>query len=113
MNKKKSQTIRIIETYITVIVLLTALTLIFSGISISKINTDYMETGVKAGKIVAERENTEISLTTHNGITLSAENNLNIMNNILSFLPPPINTSYLIFQEISKNVFTKPQNTTK
>lgn len=113
MNKKKSQTIRIIETYITVIVLLTALTLIFSGISISKINTDYMETGVKAGKIVAERKSTEISLTTHNGITLSAENNLNIMNNILSFLPPPINTSYLIFQEISKNVFTKPQNTTK
>lgn len=111
MNKNKSQTMRIIETYITVTVLIIAFILIISGISISKINTDYMETGVRSGKIVAERVNSEISLVTYEGIEITPESNTANINKILSFLPPPINTSFYILKEISDNISDKQKAT--
>lgn len=104
MYRSKSQTRRIIDTYVTVIILVISITLILSGIVISKINTDYLENGIRAGKIVAERENTQISIINHNGVKL--ENNnflyLNVIDRTLPFLPPPVNTSYLLVQEIQK-----------
>ena len=101
MQKDKTQTRRIIETYFTLVVLVTAVTLVMSGIAISKINTDYMETGVRAGKIVAERENTQISVTTHEGIRLEPNNEyLAVADKVLTFLPPPVNTTYLVVKEI-------------
>lgn len=103
MQKDKTQTRRIIEAYVTVVVLVTAVTLVFSGIAISKINTDYMETGVRAGKIVAERENMQISVTTHEGIKLTPSRNyLDVADKVLTFLPPPVNTTYLTVKEIAE-----------
>lgn len=107
MSKEKTQIRRIIETYVTVIVLVISAILILSGIAISKINTDYMETGVRAGKIVAERENTEISIITHDGIEIKPENDINTINKFLTLLPPPINTTFLIYNEITENFPTK------
>lgn len=108
MQKDKTQTRRIIETYVTVVVLITAATLVMTGIAISKINTDYMQTGVRAGKIVAERESTQISVTTHEGITLTPKRDyLAVADKILTFLPPPVNTTYLMVKEIAEMVQDK------
>ncbi len=76
--------------------------MVASGIAVSKINTDYLETGVQAGKIVAERQAQQISLTTHDGLTLTGESDPEFFKKILPFLPPPINTGYYIFEEIEK-----------
>ena len=101
MKTEKTQTRKIIETYITVVVLITAMMLVISGIAISKINTDYMESGVRAGKIVAERQSQQISLTTHEGIELKTQTDyLASADRVLTYLPPPVNTTYLIAKEI-------------
>ncbi len=105
MKAEKTQTRKLIEAYITAVVLITAVMLVLSGIAISKINTDYMETGVRAGKIVAERQSQQISLTTHEGIELKAQTDyLPVADKILTYLPPPVNTTYLIAKEIVQMV---------
>ncbi|MBR3836436.1 MAG: hypothetical protein IKJ69_06610 [Clostridia bacterium] len=101
MSKEKTQLQRIFDVYVTVIVLITAVMLVVCGVAISKVNTDYMQTGIRAGKIVAERENMQISVTTHEGIELKADKNyLEIADKVLSFLPPPVNTTYLMTKEL-------------
>ena len=101
MLRYKTQTRRIVEAYITAVVLVTAVTLVMTGIAISKINTDYMQTGVRAGKIVAEGESEQISVTTHEGITITPKSDyLAVADKVLTFLPPPVNTTYLIVREI-------------
>ena len=101
MYKEKSQTRRLIDAYITTVAIVTAATLVMTGVAISKINTDYMQTGERAGRIVAERQNEQISLTTHEGITIAPESDyLAVADKILTFLPPPVNTTYLMIKEV-------------
>ena len=101
MKKEKNQTQRIIDSFITSIILIFSFTLVGCGVAVSKINTDYMETGVRAGKIVAERESQQISVTTHDGIELRTQTNyLDVVDKILTYLPPPVNTTYLVAKEI-------------
>lgn len=108
MQKDKPQARRIIDAYVTIVVLVTAFTLVMTGIAISKINTDYMQTGVRAGRIVAERESMQISITTHDGIELQPKKSyLEIADKVLTFLPPPVNTTYLIAKEIVELVNEK------
>ena len=99
--KEKSQMRRLIDAYIATVAIVTAATLVMTGVAISKINTDYMQTGERAGRIVAERENAQISLTTHEGITIAPEGDyLAVADKILTFLPPPVNTTYLMIKEV-------------
>jgi hypothetical protein len=108
MKTAKTQTRKIIETYITVVVFITAMMLVLSGIAVSKINTDYMESGVRAGKIVAERQSQQISLTTHEGIELNTQTDyLPVIDKVLTFLPPPVNTTYLIAKEVYEMINRK------
>lgn len=102
MKNEKTQTKRILDGFITSVILIFSITLITSGIAISKINTDYTETGMQAGKIVAERQAQQISVTTHDGLTLKGENNPEAFRKIINLLPPPINTTYMILEEIEK-----------
>lgn len=105
MYKEKTQVRRIVNVYMTLVIIITAVTLVMSGIAISKINTDYMESGVRAGKIVAERESTQISVTTHEGILLTPKHDyLTVIDKVLTFLPPPVNTTYLMAKEIMELV---------
>jgi hypothetical protein len=107
MQKEKKQTVRILDSFVTVIVVLVAATLVASGIAISKVNTEYMTTGVKAAKIVAERDNEEISISMSDKLILSEHDNFSIGDKILSLLPPPINTAYLAVKEIKSAVLEK------
>lgn len=100
--KYKSQTVRILGCFLTVVVMISSIMLLMSGIAISKMNTDYMETGVRAGKIVAERESRQISLTTHKGLKLSPVADNDYLDKILTYMPVPINTTYLIVKNISE-----------
>ena len=103
MKKEKNQTQRIIDSFITAVILIFSFTLVGCGVAISKINTDYMETGVRAGKIVAERESQQISVTMHDGIQLKTQTDyLQIADKILTYLPPPVNTTYLVAKEIGQ-----------
>lgn len=113
VNREKTQTQRIFDAYITVVVLITAAMLVVCGVAISKVNTDYMQSGVRAGKIVAERENMQISVTTHEGIELTTDQKyIEAIDKVLTFLPPPINTTYLTVTEyfdnrVEKDTFSK------
>ncbi|MBP3443073.1 MAG: hypothetical protein J6L62_09755 [Clostridia bacterium] len=100
MKTKKNQTQRILDGFVTSVILIVAVTLVASGIAISKINTDYMETGVRAGKIVAERKAQQISITTHDGLTLTSETNPGMITDYLAYLPPPVNTTYILIEDI-------------
>ncbi len=97
--KEKTQTMRILESFLTAVIVISAVTLVASGVAISKVNTDYMESGIRAAKIVAERESMQISVTTHKGLLLSPQKALPI-DTILKFLPPPVNTTYFIAEEL-------------
>ena len=102
MKKQKTQMQRIIDCFVTSIIIIVAAILISSGIAISKINTDYLESGVRAGKIVAERKAQQISVTTHEGITLSGETNPEKYTKILAYLPPPVNTAYMLVENVTE-----------
>jgi len=107
MNRNKSQTVRILDGFVTAVVVITSVTLIASGICISKVNTEYLETGIRAAKIVAERESREIFLTENESISLTPDKNYYALaDRVLSFLPPPINTVYLTAKEI-KNALSE------
>lgn len=116
MKYQKTQMQRIFSGFVTCVILILGATLVASGIAVSKINTDYLETGIEAGKIVAERKAQRISLTTHDGLTLTGESDPENLKKILPFLPSPLNTGYYIFEEIDKmlaeeinDVATKPK----
>ncbi len=100
MKMQKSQAQRILDCFVTSVILIVAVTLVSSGIAISKINTDYMETGVRAGKIVAERKAQQISVTTHDGLTLTSEADPGMITDYLAYLPPPVNTTYFLIEDI-------------
>lgn len=100
MKKEKSQTMHILDGFVTAAVIITSATLVASGVCVSRINTEYLETGVRAAKIVAERENRQIFLTENESIKLPSDKDFyKISDRILTFLPPPINTVYLTVKE--------------
>lgn len=102
MKYEKTQAQKVFDSFLTCVILILGLTVVASGIAVSKINTDYLETGVKSGKIIAERQAQQISLTTHDGLTLTSESDPDFFKKIFSFLPPPINTGYYIYNEFQK-----------
>ena len=51
--KYKTQFSRITDTFIGVTAVILAAVLVVSGMAVTKINTEYMETGIKTAKIVA------------------------------------------------------------
>ena len=105
MKKNKSQTMRILDGFVTAVVVVTSVTLVASGVCISRINTEYLETGVRAAKIVAERESRQIFLTENESIKLTPDKNYyKIADKVLTFLPPPINTVYLTAKEIKREI---------
>lgn len=99
MKKEKSQTLRIIDGFVTATVIAISATLVASGVSISRINTEYLETGVRAAKIVAARESKEIFLSESDAISLSLTENGFDVGKVIQLLPPPINTVYLTIKE--------------
>lgn len=99
MKKEKNQTAKIIDGFVTAVVVITAATLIASGISISRINTEYLETGVRAAKIVAERDSRQIFMSDSEAVIFSADNKYEKAEKILAFMPPPVNTIYLTIKE--------------
>lgn len=105
MKSDKTQISKILDGFVTTVVILTAATLVASGIAISKINTEYMTTGIKAAKIVAEHENKEISVSLDDNIIITREKDFLAVDKILSLLPPPINTGYMIVREIKDSIF--------
>lgn len=102
MQKNKFQSIKITEAFITAVVVAVSVTLVASGIAISKINTEYMTSGIRAAKIVAERDNQEIFISM-NDKKFSADGN-DLSKKIefaLSVMPAPVNTGYFIYNEIN------------
>lgn len=98
--KYKSQMRRINEFYIGFIVVIISAMLVMSGVAVSKINTEYMDTGVKAARIVAERENEEI-LVSMNGRKFSAPRQMSeYLQTAARLLPAPLNGIYFFFDEI-------------
>ena len=112
MKQEKTQTQRILDVFVTSVILIVGITLVTSGIAVSKINTDYLESGVATGKIIAERDAQQISLTTHDGLKLTSEQNPETIKKVLTFLPPPINTTYMIAEEI-KEIIAEYQKSDK
>ncbi len=110
MKREKTQTQRILDVFVTSVILIVGITLVTSGIAVSKINTDYLESGVATGKIIAEREARQISLTTHDGLKLTSEQNPETIKKVLTFLPPPINTTYMIVEEIKEIIAKYPNS---
>lgn len=101
MKKYKTQLSKIIETFIGVTAVITAAVLVASGIAVSKINTEYMETGIKTAKIVAERENEEIFFSL-NGRKFSARPDVSEKLRTAAYLlPAPLNAVYYFGEEIS------------
>ena len=105
MKKERTQTMKIIDAFVTTVILITAATLVASGIAVSRMNTEYLETGVKSAKIVAERDSRQIFVTDSESITLAPQRDFSFIDKILSFLPPPINTVYLTVKEFREAVF--------
>lgn len=108
MKNYKTQFSRITDTFISVTAVITAAILIASGLAVTKINTEYMETGVKTAKIVAERENEEIFISM-NGKKFSTQKNMEkIFDTVLYFLPAPVNALIYIGKEtqlLLKDIF--------
>ena len=101
MKSYKTQFARITDAFIGVTAIITAVTLVASGIAVSTINTEYMATGIKTAKIVAERENEEIFFSL-GGKKFSSPKN--IKGNFKTFgylLPAPLNAVYYIYEKVT------------
>ena len=103
MKKEKTQTMRILDGFVTAVIIITAATLVAAGVSISRMNTEYLETGVRAAKIVAERDSRQIFLSGSEPLQLSSDEGFKIADKVMSLLPPPINTVYLTVKEFKNS----------
>lgn len=104
MKSYKTQFARITDTFIGVTAVITAVTLVASGIAVSKINTEYMATGVKTAKIVAERENEEIFFSLGEKKFSSPQNIKDNIKTIGYILPAPLNTVYYIYEKVTEEI---------
>mgnify|MGYP004496371395 FL=1 len=104
MKSYKTQFARISDAFIGVTAVITAVTLVASGIAVSKINTEYMATGVKTAKIVAERENEEIFFSLGEKKFSSPKRINDNIKTIGYLLPAPLNAVYYIFEKVSERV---------
>ncbi len=104
MKSYKTQLSKITDTFIGVTAVITAVMLVASGIAVSKINTEYMATGVKTAKIVAERENEEIFFTLGERKFSSPKNLKTDVQTIGYLLPAPLNAVYYIYEKASERV---------
>lgn len=101
MENFRTQLRGIIEKFIGVTVIILAITLVASGFAVTKINTDYMETGVRTAKIIAERENEEIFFSL-NGRKFSPSQKLGDKLETASyFMPAPLNALVYVGREIT------------
>lgn len=104
MKSYKTQFARISDAFIGVTAVITAVTLVASGIAVSKINTEYMATGVKTAKIVAERENEEIFFSLGEKRFSSPKRINDNIKTIGYLLPAPLNAVYYIYEKVSERV---------
>ena len=104
MKSYKTQYARISDAFIGVTAVITAVTLVASGIAVSKINTEYMATGVKTAKIVAERENEEIFFSLGEKKFSSPKRINDNIKTIGYLLPAPLNAVYYIYEKVSERV---------
>ena len=102
MKSYKSQFMRITDVFIGLTVIITAVTLVASGLAVTRINTEYMETGVRAVKIVAERENEEIFFSMNEKKFSTPENLGQRLKKASYFLPVPLNTVIYFIDKISE-----------
>ena len=100
MKSYKTQFARITDAFIGVTAIITAVTLVASGIAVSKINTEYMATGIKTAKIVAEREN-EIFFSLGGKKFSSPKNIKENFKTIGYLLPAPLNAVYYIYEKVT------------
>lgn len=101
MKSYKTQFARITDAFIGVTAIITAVTLVASGIAVSKINTEYMATGIKTAKIVAERENEEIFFSLGEKKFSSPKNIRDDIEIIGYLLPAPLNAVYYIYKKVT------------
>ena len=101
MKSYKTQFARITDAFIGVTAIITAVTLVASGIAVSKINTEYMATGIKTAKIVAERENEEIFFSLGGKKFYSPKNIKENFKTIGYLLPAPLNAVYYIYEKVT------------
>lgn len=104
MKSYKTQFARISDAFIDVTAVIMAVTLVASGIAVSKINTEYMATGVKTAKIVAERENEEIFFSLGEKKFSSPKRINDNIKTIGYLLPAPLNAVYYIYEKVSERV---------
>lgn len=104
MKSYKTQFTRISDAFIGVTAVIMAVTLVASGIAVSKINTEYMATGVKTAKIVAERENEEIFFSLGEKKFSSPKRINDNIKTIGYLLPAPLNAVYYIYEKVSERV---------
>ncbi|MCI6928178.1 MAG: hypothetical protein SOW51_06440 [Oscillospiraceae bacterium] len=104
MKSYKTQFARISDAFIGVTAVIMAATLVASGIAVSKINTEYMATGVKTAKIVAERENEEIFFSLGEKKFSSPKRINDNIKTIGYLLPAPLNAVYYIYEKVSERV---------
>lgn len=100
MKSYKTQFARITDAFIGVTAVITAATLVASGIAVSKINTEYMATGIKTAKIVAERDNEEIFFSLGEKKLSAPRNIKSDIKTIGYLLPAPLNAAYYIYEKI-------------
>lgn len=101
MKRFKPQTRRIYEAFISLTVIIISVMLVASGLAVSKINTEYMESGVKAAKIIAQRENEEIFVSL-NGRKFAPPQDIDeYLKTAAMFLPAPLNVVYYFCDGIS------------
>ena len=99
MQKYKSRYMRIAELFIAVTVVISSAMLVASGIAVAKVNSEYMETGVRAAKIIAVRSSEQISVSLSDKLMYEGDGG-GLADKILTLLPPPVNTVYISVREL-------------
>lgn len=102
MKKYKSQFMRITDVFVGLTVIITAATLVASGLAVTRINTEYMETGVRAVKLVAERENEEIFFSLNEKKFSAPEKLGQGLEKAVYLLPAPLNTVVYFIDKINE-----------
>ena len=105
--KYKTQFSRITDTFIGVTAVILAAVLVVSGMAVTKINTEYMETGIKTAKIVAERENEEIFFSLNGRKFSPAQSMDEKLKTAALLLPAPLNAVIYLGEEIREMIKTK------
>lgn len=102
MKDSRTESVKILHSFVTFAVIIISVTLIAMGVFAAKNNTAMIDDGISPAMIYARRENRQISVRIGESLYENEEKKEIPLTEIGNFAPAPINGIYIIYRNASQ-----------